>query len=215
MVSDLGPKNGIEDAEQILLGIVKSPTNSQESVSDTETDLLLEIARRNGPAKKASRRSFRFYNLIARSRDNIIMEFDLISQSAGRKRAKLRRNGYKVDLIETNSGDGIVHREPDTLDGKGVPNPIPYPSSRNSLRNRNRAAKLRAMIVTAENNKLRRIAERKQNDKCFVYEKSGNQLRFSGSPDEMLIYLQDLEAKGELDMEKLCLYIPDHVIGKH
>lgn len=210
-----------DDAEAFLLGIANSkiPNEITNSNLDEDEQSLLRLGLEKGGFQESIVRTFRIYNLVARSisgDEEDILEYDLISTIAGKHRAKYRRMGYRVDLIETNSGDGIVVRIPDPIEeyGKGVPNPVTYDSRRTESRNRGKADRIRSAMMNAENNRLRKIGERAQNDKCFVYHKATNALQFSGSPTETAEYLDNRSAAGNLNMEETVIYIPDHVLRK-
>lgn len=220
MNSGLSNATEMEEAEAILLSVANSNADPgiDNDNTDDANDTLLEIALRDHDYAKPTSRVFRIYNLIARpisGEGEEIIEKDLISTVAGRRRKMYRRNGYRVDLIETNSGDGTVIRIPDTLGGKGVPNPIPYDSPRNRSRNRSHADRIRNAMLNAENHRLLKAAERKQNDKCFIYRKSDNALQFAGSPEETAQYLTILSESGNLNLEDLVINIPDHIMRKY
>jgi hypothetical protein len=210
----------LNSEERMLLsiavpGIAKENKSSNSESLSPEEKMLLGLA--TGSPRKETERCFRIYNLIARNADgDVIEEFDIISTLAGRHRSQYRKMGYRVDLIEVGSGDGTVHRivEEPIEYGRGVPNPITYDSPRIRSRRSNRGERIRSLTISAENNRLKRIAEKKQNEKCFVYLKSDNSLQFAGSPQELEVYLNYLKRKGTLDFERLIICVPDSVMRK-
>jgi hypothetical protein len=210
----------LNSEESLLLsmaipGIRKENQSSNSDSLSSDEEMLMGFA--SGTARKETDRCFRIYNLIARNSDgDVIEEFNVISTLAGRHRSQYRKAGYRVDLIEVGSGDGTVHRIPEEPIeyGRGVPNPITYDSPRIRARRSNRGEKIRALTISAENNRLKRIAEKKQNEKCFVYLKADNSLQFAGSPQELGVYLNILKSKGTLDFNRLIVCVPDSVMRK-
>jgi len=212
--------NPVPDSDDELLSVAipRSQILREKRLAETRSgfdndDLdLFAIAGVDPDSKSRKPREYRYYNLTARSIDETITETDLISTLAFRRRNEYRKQGYKVDLVET-----VCSAEPfqpvDTEIHYNPQFPVPaYVEPVNKTRRYNptntAAIRQRDRAFQQENNRLRKIAEQNQNNKCFVHSKSTGEMIFAGTPLELNHYLLSLHRKGMLDLTQIIVSIP-------
>lgn len=185
---------------------MESETSEVLTFDSSNLDQLAQFA---SESAKGSGRNYRIYNMIFTKGDETFALAEVNSIRAGHLRSSYRKEGWRVSMFEISNLTGVVERIPDTLNGKGVPNPVNYDSPRLHRRAHSAAAKIRIAMLNKENHRLLREAIRKQNNICRVYEESTNKLLMSGSMEEVAQFLVTASANPDFDPKNYVLYLPE------